>query len=142
MAVRDSVPHGAVLPAASVVVCHGGLSTIMVSLAHGVPLVCIPQGREQGMNAERVVACGAGITLSSDAAPVRIAGAVRAVLEDPSYRRVAGSIAERIAATGAGAAATRAVEALLERTGRAGHHGAGRAVGRSPIRTPTGQEEP
>jgi UDP:flavonoid glycosyltransferase YjiC (YdhE family) len=71
VAVRDFVPHPSVLPQVSVVVCHGGLSTIMVSRAHGVPLVCIPQGREQGLNADRVSACGAGLNLSSDATPHR-----------------------------------------------------------------------
>ena len=67
--VYDYVPHAAALPHVSAVVCHGGLSTVMSALTHGVPLVCIPQGREQPLNAERVRSCGVGLTVSADAPP-------------------------------------------------------------------------
>jgi UDP:flavonoid glycosyltransferase YjiC (YdhE family) len=48
--VRDFVPHDAVLPHMAAVICHAGLSTITAALAAGVPLMCIPQGRDQDMN--------------------------------------------------------------------------------------------
>ena len=54
--VVDYVPHAAVLPNWPRSSCHGGLSTVTAALAFGVPLVCIPQGREQPLNAERVEA--------------------------------------------------------------------------------------
>lgn len=54
VAVVDYLPHTAVLGHTSLVISHGGLSTVMATLAHGVPLVCIPQGRDQSFNTERV----------------------------------------------------------------------------------------
>jgi UDP:flavonoid glycosyltransferase YjiC (YdhE family) len=36
------VPHGEVLPGAAATVTHGGHGTVAASLAHGVPLVCLP----------------------------------------------------------------------------------------------------
>lgn len=111
--VHDYLPHRSILGQASVVISHGGLSTIMTALAHGVPLVCIPQGREQPLNAERVGACGAGINLPIDAGPRSIADAVTAVLEQPSYRGAASSMSALIARQGAGASAANHVEALL-----------------------------
>src|SRR5260221_5427281 len=53
MVVRQYVPHVAVLPHAAVVVTHAGTGTLMAALSHGVPLVCIPLGRDQPLNAER-----------------------------------------------------------------------------------------
>lgn len=55
-------------------------------------------GRDQGENAARVVAAGAGLKLKRKVAASRIKGAVTRVLEDHSYRdaaqRMAGAIAE------------------------------------------------
>jgi UDP:flavonoid glycosyltransferase YjiC (YdhE family) len=109
--VRAYVPHAAVLPHTSLVVSHGGLSTIMAALAHAVPLLCLPQGREQGLNAERVEAVDAGRTLAMDADPGEIAAAVTAMIQDPGYRRSAAAMAERIAQ--AEGAAARLAQSLL-----------------------------
>ena len=83
--VRDFVPHEAVLPHVGAVITHGGMSTVATALAFGVPLVCIPQGREQPANAERVAAVGAGIALEQAAAPREIALALSAVLGDAAF---------------------------------------------------------
>jgi UDP:flavonoid glycosyltransferase YjiC (YdhE family) len=107
--VRDFVPHDRVLPHMSAVVCHAGLSTVTTSLAHGVPLVCIPQGREQPLNAERVTACGVGRALTPDAPAAEIADAVRFVLTDAVTRRAA----DTFTCPDSGADATKLVEALL-----------------------------
>jgi UDP:flavonoid glycosyltransferase YjiC (YdhE family) len=120
--VRDRVPHAALFPHASVVVSHGGLSTVMGALAHGVPLVCLPQGREQGLNAERVEATGAGLQLPAGASPAEIAEAVTEVVNNPAYRAAAQSFGDSI---DAGDGARRAVE-QLEALRRAPFH-AGRA---------------
>lgn len=97
--VRTYLPHAAVLRHGSLVVSHGGLSTIMAALAHAVPLLCLPQGREQGLNAERVEAVGAGRTLAMDSDPADIAAAVSEMIHDPAYRSSAAQMAERIAHT-------------------------------------------
>ena len=59
------VRHTAMLPWASAVVTHAGLGTVLAGLAHGLPLVCLPLGREQPANAEAVARVGAGVVARS-----------------------------------------------------------------------------
>ncbi len=61
--IEQFMSHAQVLPHASAVVTHAGHGTVIRALAHGVPLVCIPIGRDQPANAARVVAQGAGLRL-------------------------------------------------------------------------------
>jgi MGT family glycosyltransferase len=42
-----AAPHRAVLPEAAAVVTHAGHGTVLKALAAGVPLVCVPMGRDQ-----------------------------------------------------------------------------------------------
>jgi MGT family glycosyltransferase len=91
------VPHTALLPNASLVVTHAGLGTVMASLGHGVPMLCVPMGRDQFFNASRVEELGAGRMLGPDANEETIAQVVRELLDDPGARegakRMAGVIA-------------------------------------------------
>ena len=48
------------LPYVSLTICHGGVGTILESIHHGVPLICIPAGLEQEDNSYRVVELGLG----------------------------------------------------------------------------------
>jgi MGT family glycosyltransferase len=89
VAVFASAPHSVVLEHASVVVTHGGHGTVMRTLAAGVPMVVLPQGRDQADNAVRVASRGAGVTLKSTAAAGEIADAIQSVLADPRYRQAA-----------------------------------------------------
>jgi UDP:flavonoid glycosyltransferase YjiC (YdhE family) len=111
--VVDYLPHAAVRGHTSLVISHGGLSTVMAALAHGVPLVCIPQGRDQSFNADRVQSCGVGISVPQDAPSEAIAGAIQAVLDNASYSESASSFATLIANAGNGSQAVAHLEALL-----------------------------
>jgi MGT family glycosyltransferase len=95
--VLQTAPHTQVLREASVVVTHAGHGTVMKSLAAGVPLVCIPMGRDQKDNTVRVLRLGAGIGLSKKSTPTQIAAAITEILERPQYlaaaRRFAGVLA-------------------------------------------------
>jgi UDP:flavonoid glycosyltransferase YjiC (YdhE family) len=91
--VHDHLPHHEVVPGVDAVVCHGGLGTVAVALAHGVPLVCTPIARDQPLNAERVAAVGAGLVVDAAAATHdAIRAALAAVLADPGYRAAARDI--------------------------------------------------
>lgn len=96
--VLQLAPHRQILAEASVVVTHCGHGTTIKSLAAGVPLVCLPMGRDQNDVAARVVHRGAGVRLDPASSPEEIAAAVRTVLDDPAYsaaaRRLAAAIAE------------------------------------------------
>jgi MGT family glycosyltransferase len=90
-------PHARVLREASVVVTHAGHGTVMKALAAGVPLVCIPMGRDQKDNTVRVLRLGAGIRLSKKSTPAQIAAAITEILERPQYLAAARRFAEVLA---------------------------------------------
>jgi UDP:flavonoid glycosyltransferase YjiC (YdhE family) len=118
--VRGFVPHDLVLTHMAAVISHGGLSTITSALSAGVPLVCIPQGRDQPENAARVVASGVGRAVAPDAPPAEIAAALDGLLRDGDARRSARRFASEIDRLGGGAEATRQVVGLLPSTSALG----------------------
>jgi MGT family glycosyltransferase len=93
----QSAPHGPLIDRAAAVVTHCGHGTTLKSLAAGVPLVCIPMGRDQDDTAARVVHHGAGLRLSPKASTARIRVAIGKVLADDGYRFAARRLAEAIA---------------------------------------------
>ncbi|MCC6612370.1 MAG: glycosyltransferase family 1 protein [Anaerolineae bacterium] len=93
---RQYVSHTQVFPEASAVITHAGHGTVIRALAHGVPLICMPVGRDQPNNAARVVARGAGIRLSPSADSNAISQAVQQILDVPTYAENARKLAETI----------------------------------------------
>jgi MGT family glycosyltransferase len=87
--VRGYVRHPAVLPFADAVVTHGGLGTVLAALRFGVPMLCVPLGREQPENAAAVERLGAGLVLAADATVDDIRTATRDLLDSPPYRMAA-----------------------------------------------------
>jgi MGT family glycosyltransferase len=96
--VVQSAPHGPLIDRAAVVVTHCGHGTALKSLAAGVPMVCIPMGRDQDDTAARVVHHGAGVRLSPKASTDDIRAAISKVLAHDEYRVCAGRLADAIAA--------------------------------------------
>jgi MGT family glycosyltransferase len=96
------VPHASVLPRAAAVVTHAGHGTVMAALRHGLPLVCLPMGRDQGDVAARVAWQGAGVRLSARSGATKISTVIEQVLRNPAFtaaaRRLAAAIAEDDAA--------------------------------------------
>jgi MGT family glycosyltransferase len=113
VAVVRSAPHEAILRQASLTVTHAGHGTVMKSLAAGVPMVCIPMGRDQNDNAARVVHQGAGVRLSTRASTTRIARAVHDVLAAPRYRTAAQRVAAAMSDEGAAIDPTARIEAQV-----------------------------
>jgi len=106
------VPHAQVLPEAAAVVTHAGLGTVHAALAHGLPLVCLPIGRDQPDNAARVEWHGAGLRLSPKSSPEVIRAAVERVLSDPAFAASAGRLAAAFAEQRPAQRAQSALEAL------------------------------
>ncbi len=113
--VEAFVPQRAVIGTASAVVTHGGLNTVLDALAAGVPLIVVPLAFEQGATAARVARTGAGLVIPRrQFTPVRVADALTALLDTPSYRERASALRNEIALAGG---VDRAV-ALIERATR------------------------
>lgn len=116
-----SVAHTAVMREAAVVVTHCGHGTVMKALAAGLPLLCLPMGRDQHDNAARVVARGAGLALDADAAPALLAGAMQRLLAEPCFREAAARLGRQVAEDAAHSTLVAELEALAGRDGLPGN---------------------
>lgn len=92
-----SAPHGAVLEHVDLVISHCGHGTVMKSLSAGIPLICIPLGRDQKDNARRIEAIGAGLMLSKSSSSEKISAAVSRVFADDTFRSNARRLSIQIA---------------------------------------------
>ncbi len=111
------VPHRAVLPNASLVITHAGWQTVNAALSCGVPLVCIPDGRDQPDNAVRVVAVGAGVRVSKKAPIGKMRRVVEHALGDPSLKRGAELMATALSRQDGTLATVEALENLVKTNG-------------------------
>jgi MGT family glycosyltransferase len=112
--VTDFVPHTLVLDQTDAMVTHAGAGSIAGALSFGVPLVCIPLGRDQPLNAQRVVELGAGVALTEQPTAAEIAAGIEQLLSTSSYRDAAGALAQASRDEGGAAAAAGELEALLD----------------------------
>jgi MGT family glycosyltransferase len=93
-AIRPFAPHQRVLPGAALTVTHAGHGTVAASLAHGVPIVALPNpAADQPFLAARVQELGAGLALDGESGPTAIRTAVREVMTHRSYAAAAGQLA-------------------------------------------------
>ena len=107
------VPHRAVLPKVDLVITHAGWQTVNAALSCGVPLVCIPDGRDQPDNAVRVVSVGAGVRLNKKASSRKIRRVVGQHL-DPSLKRRAELMAIALSRQDGALTTAEALEVLVK----------------------------
>jgi UDP:flavonoid glycosyltransferase YjiC (YdhE family) len=90
------LPHDEVMAGCSAVIGHGGHSTTVRALAHGLPLVIMPMHPmlDQLMVGKAIEAAGAAVTIKRTASPEQIRAALDTVL-DAQPRAAAEAIAER-----------------------------------------------
>jgi UDP:flavonoid glycosyltransferase YjiC (YdhE family) len=110
--VVKSASHDQLVPKAAAVITHAGHGTVLRPLLHGVPLLCLPMGRDQPDNAARVEARGAGLTLPVDADPAVIGAALRRLLEEPAFGGSAHRLGESIATKSGEVDAIREIEVI------------------------------
>ena len=111
--IRQYVPHARVLALTSVTVTHCGHGTVAASLAHGVPMVGLPNpAADQPFLAQKVQELGAGLALDGEAPPEVIRAAVCRVLAEGSFRDAAGRLRKAIHATPGARGAAAALEHL------------------------------
>jgi MGT family glycosyltransferase len=107
------VPHQQILPHTTLAITHSGHGTVLGALSYGVPLLCMPMGRDQGDVAARVVSLGAGIKISKKAKAQAFRSAITCVLNDPGYRNAAQTLASNMARKNEPARALVELEALI-----------------------------
>jgi UDP:flavonoid glycosyltransferase YjiC (YdhE family) len=97
--VERYVPQAEVLPHVHIVLSHGGSGTVLGALTFGRPMVLVPMGADQSLNAERCEALGVGEVLDAvRATPQDVADVVGAVLANPSFRRASERLRDEIGA--------------------------------------------
>jgi UDP:flavonoid glycosyltransferase YjiC (YdhE family) len=94
---RTYVAQASVLPYCRAVVSHAGSGTMLGALCHGLPQLCLPQGTDHPLNVAALVPTGAALALEpGNVTPDSVEGALRRLLDDPSYATNAGVLRDRI----------------------------------------------
>jgi len=97
--VEKFVDQWALLPSCDLVVSHAGSGTVIGALAHGLPMVLLPMGADQPLNARRCEALGVARVLDPvEATPRQVNEAAAALLADSAPRRAAARVRDEIAA--------------------------------------------
>jgi UDP:flavonoid glycosyltransferase YjiC (YdhE family) len=91
------IPLSRLLPHCDAAIINAGSGTLSATLRHGLPLVVIPVGADQPLNAQRCAALDVGIALDvAQVTPERVRLATRAILSEPRYRECAGRLRAEI----------------------------------------------
>jgi UDP:flavonoid glycosyltransferase YjiC (YdhE family) len=111
--VERYVPQSLLLPHCELVVSHAGSGSVVGALAHGLPMVLLPIGADQPLNAARCRELEVARVLDPfKVTAADVAEAVSDVLSDPSYRRNAQRLRTEIEASPGPKEALRLLEAL------------------------------
>jgi MGT family glycosyltransferase len=93
------IPQTLLAPHCDAVITAGGFGTVMSCLEFGLPMVVVPLGADQPVNALRCAALGVGrVVGAQERTPEGIRAAVRAVLDDRRYRENAARLGGEMAA--------------------------------------------
>ena len=112
-------PQLELLEQASVCITHGGLNTVLESLAQGVPQIAIPVTYDQPGVAARIANKRTGAVTSLDKLTAdHLSMLLNVVLDDPSYRYKARKIQKAIAEANGISVAADLIEESLEVTRR------------------------
>jgi UDP:flavonoid glycosyltransferase YjiC (YdhE family) len=92
------IPQRFVLERAALVVCHGGINTVLGALSHGVPLLLIPtEQSDQLWNALRCESLGVGTKLDADGLSIEsVSLAAETILGKERYQRATSSFRESL----------------------------------------------
>ncbi len=112
--VAGVLPSHLIMPRIDVAVTAGGQGSVQCAMASGTPVVALPLHPEQDLNASLVESIGAGHRLRfADADSGRLAGCVRRMLDQPTYRDAARRIQSEYASVdGPGLAADAILRAV------------------------------
>jgi MGT family glycosyltransferase len=83
----DFVNHDEILPETDLLITHAGHGTVAAGLSYGVPMLCIPFGRDQDLNADRVATLELGTVLDRDSETDVFYRTVRDMLDDDALRQ-------------------------------------------------------
>jgi MGT family glycosyltransferase len=84
--ISEATSHLAILPHASLLICHGGTGSTLESIYHGVPVIACPSTPDTEEVADRIVELGVGIKLPRKLMSVQtIRDNIRSALRDQAF---------------------------------------------------------
>ncbi|AYG04464.1 glycosyltransferase [Gryllotalpicola protaetiae] len=112
--VRGYADHSQLMPGAALVITHGGHSTTLKALAHGIPVLVVPMyfPVDHPIIGRSVEQAAVGAVVSHKARPAEFAAAIAGLLGDPARAVAARALGERIRATDAAESAARIIAGL------------------------------
>lgn len=119
------IPHTQVLPHASLLICQGGMGSVMEALYFGVPVVSVPHHPEQHINARRLAELGLGRTLDRNAVTAQALREVLTLADDAELRTQAHEMKRALRNAGGAQRAADDIESLLSIWSRPTLSGAG-----------------
>ncbi len=112
--VERHVPQTLLAPRCDLVITAGGFGTVMGALAAGLPLVVIPLGADQSVNARRCAALGVAEAIEPDnCTPQAIRATTLQVLQSPRYRLAAQRLRDEMEALPGPDYAVQIIEQIL-----------------------------
>lgn len=113
--VHSWIPQRAVLAQADAFVTHAGMGGCGEGLLAGVPMIAVPQGAEQFMNADRLVELGIARRLDTpDATPDALRTALHDLMTDPERAERSRQLQATARAEGGTRHAADLIEAMLD----------------------------
>ncbi len=111
------VPQLEILSQASVFITHAGMGGTGEAIYYGVPMIAIPQMDEQAITARQIERTGLGVAFLDKASITAesLRGAIRMLLEDPSFHETAKDFSDDMRSLGGAEASAEAVIRYLER---------------------------
>ena len=113
--IHQFLPHDEVMPTCNAVISHGGHSTAMRALAHGLPILAVPMNPliDQPMVGKAIAAAGAGIVLHRRHSTARFRTAITTLIRAKDLSTSAAEIGHRLRATHSAEVAADHLEQLL-----------------------------
>ncbi|MFC9946860.1 macrolide family glycosyltransferase [Streptomyces pratensis] len=112
--VHSWVPQLAILEQADAFVTHAGMGGSSEGLYTGVPMIAVPQGAEQFMNADRLVGLGVARRIdTADATAVSLRTALTELVADPDVARRSARLRAEARAEGGTGRAAGLIEGML-----------------------------
>ena len=88
--VERYIPQSHLLPFCDLFVSHGGSGALLGALSAGIPMLAIPRGADQFINAERVTEAGLGLRLlPSELSSEAVRRTARRLIDDVQFRDAA-----------------------------------------------------
>lgn len=111
--VYDWVPQEAVLRQADLVICHGGMNTVLDALSAAVPMALIPLAFEQSATAARIQRARVGKAVSLRVSAGQLADVIAELRGKPVFRQRALEVQHEIQGAGGSARAADLIEQSL-----------------------------